>query len=93
MAERTADARRHRSGSEDFVERHREVLFALSLLVGGLIFALGLTFLVITIAVGTEPPGTRFATQGDRLVVGAVGLVAFTLGWLVIRQGFRLAGW
>lgn len=87
------DARSERTRREAFVERHREILFALSLLIGGLVYSIGLIFLVLAISVGTEPPGTRFASQFDRLVVGGASIAIFGIGAYIVLKGIRLAGW
>lgn len=93
MAENTTTSGRQRTSRQGFVERHRQALFALSLVVGGLILSLGLIFLILAISVGTEPPGTRFASATDRYVVGGAALVAFAIGNYIVYRGFKLAGW
>lgn len=90
MSEPTPPERRRTGG---FVERHRERLFALTLLLSGLVFSLGLTLLVLAISVKARPPGTRFETQTGRLIVGALGVVFVFAGHRLAKRAFGLAGW
>lgn len=80
-----------RSGG--FVERNRETLFLLGLVVGMLVFALGMAFTILTLAMNTHPPAPYFASFQDRLLTGGISLALMLVGAALIKGGANLGGW
>lgn len=75
------------------VERLREPAFVGGVVLGVLVVAVGLAFLILGLAMDTVPPAPYFETTTDRILVlgGAVG--AMVVGAGVVRGSARLAGW
>lgn len=79
--------------SDGFVETYRETLFVLCLVVGMLVFALGMAFAILTISMNTNPPAPYFASFQDRLLTGVISVVVMIGGTALVRFGARLGGW
>lgn len=78
---------------EGFVGQNRERLFFLLLVLGMLIFALGVAFSVLFVAMDTTPPAPYFATAMDKYKTGGVALLLLVLGAATVRAGAKLGGW
>jgi len=82
-----------RRTARPFVERHRELLFTGTLLLGAVVFALGTAFLILAISVDTTPPAPYLASTTDRLLLFGFALGSIAAGVLLGRVSFRLGGW
>lgn len=78
---------------DSFVGQHRERLFFLFIVVGMLIFALGIAFSVLFIAMDTTPPAPYFATATDKYLTGGLSLVLLVIGAATVRLGAKFGGW
>lgn len=78
--------------SNPTVERFRELGFVSLALVGALLFALGVGFLVIGVSIGTGPPAPYTTPTGKRLLIIA-SLAAIVGGVLVVRMAGKVVGW
>lgn len=79
--------------SDGFVERNREALFLLALVVGMLVFALGMAFAILTLALNTQPPAPYFASFQDRLLMGGLSAGLMLVGAALVKGGASLGGW
>lgn len=75
------------------IERHRERWFWLALIGGMAIFALGMAFTILFLAMNTSPPAPYFTTAQDRYMTGGVAFLFMIVGLLVLRLGAKLGGW
>lgn len=82
-----------RTETQSFVERNREYLFTGTLLVSSVLFSVGLAFLILAVAVDTNPPSPYLASQMDRLLLFGFSLGTISLGILLGRASFRFGGW
>lgn len=81
------------TGSDGFIDEQRERLFFAALIVGMAIFALGIAFGVLFVAMDTTPPAPYFASVTDRLLTGGYSLLFLIVGSLIMRLGAKLGGW
>lgn len=76
-----------------FVESHRELLFNLGVVLGMIVFSLGLTFLIVGLSMTTGPPAPSFSSTTDRLVVLGLSLGFIAAGALVVRGAMEFGRW
>lgn len=81
------------TGSDGFIDKNRERLFFAALIIGMAIFALGIAFGVLFVAMDTTPPAPYFASMTDKLLTGGYSLGFLIIGALIVRLGARLGGW
>ncbi|WP_227352949.1 hypothetical protein [Haladaptatus salinisoli] len=81
------------SDGGSLVNRHRELLFNLGLLVGVIVFALGGAFLLLGVTITTTPPAPYFRSTTDRLILIGVSLVAMVVGAGIVRGSLSLGRW
>lgn len=81
------------TGQEGIIARYRERWFFLTLTIGMLIFALGLAFTILFLALNTHPPAPYFASATDRYLTGGFSLLFMIVGLGMIRLGAKLGGW
>ena len=74
-------------------ERLQEYGFAGLLLLGVLVFALGLAFLILGTAIQTQAPAPYLASPTDRYGLIAGSVVAMVVGLVMVRAAGRVVGW
>lgn len=75
------------------IERYREKWFWLALVGGMAIFALGVAFTILFLAMNTSPPAPYFTTATDRYLTGGFAFLTMIVGLFTIRLGAKLGGW
>lgn len=75
----------------DVVETFREPAFAFLLVAGTLVFALGGAFLVIGVAINTQPPAP-YVDPLDKQLLIVISIVAMIVGLWLIRLSARVVG-
>lgn len=75
------------------IERHRERLFWLALVFGMAIFAFGLAFTILFLALNTHPPAPYFSSATQRYLTGGVSILLMIIGLSLLRLGAKLGGW
>jgi autotransporter translocation and assembly factor TamB len=80
------------SRTADF-ERFRELLFVLMLVLGTLLFALGLAFLILGVSMSTTPPAPYFASMTDKYVTMGGSALTAVIGIGVMRFATSVGGW
>lgn len=77
--------------SRDTVERFREPAFAFLLLAGTFVFAIGGAFLVIGVAINTQPPAP-YVDPLDKQLLIVISIVAMLIGLWLIRLSAHVVG-
>lgn len=72
--------------------RYREPTFAAALFVGMLLFALGIAFLILGIAVNTSPPAP-YMTSTDKYTLIGISVAAIVVGVVTVRFAGKVVGW
>lgn len=78
---------------DSLLERNREKGFVISLVVGMLVFALGMAFFILSLSMNAHPPAPYFASVTDRILTGVISVGFMIAGILIIRLGSRIGGW
>lgn len=73
-------------------ERYREPTFAVALFAGMLVFALGIAFLILGVAINTEPPAP-FMTPTAKYTLIGISVIAIVVGAVTIRFAGKVVGW
>ncbi|MEF8800344.1 MAG: hypothetical protein V5A38_04340 [Halolamina sp.] len=81
------------TGEGGIIERNRERLFWLTLVLGMAIFALGMAFTILFLAMNTSPPAPYFASAEDRYLTGGLSFLFMIAGLLTLRMGAKVGGW
>ena len=74
-------------------ERLQEYGFAGLLLLGVLVFSLGLAFLILGLAIQTESPSPYLASTSDKYGLIAASVVTILVGLVMVRSAGRIVGW
>lgn len=81
------------TSSDSFIDEQRERLFLAALIIGMAVFALGIAFSVLFIAMNTTPPAPYFASMTDKYLTGAMALGFLLGGAGIMRIGTKIGGW
>lgn len=73
-------------------ESSRELGFAVGLVLGVALLALGTAFLVLGLSISTEPPAPYMSVRDRRFLIGG-SLLSVVLGVVVIKYVKSLLGW
>ena len=88
------DASRSRErSSRDAAERFREPLFVGLTLLGTVVLAIGLAFLILSVTMDTTPPAPYFISLSQKYLVVAGSIVTAASGIVLVRVAARFAGW
>ena len=88
------DASRSRErSSRDTTERFREPLFVGLTLLGTVVLAISLAFLILSVTMDTTPPAPYFTSLSQKYLVVAGSIVTTVLGLVLLRVSARFAGW
>lgn len=82
-----------KTGGAEGGDTLQEVAFVTLVAVGALIFALGVSFLVLAISLDTSPPSPYLASTQDRIILFVASIGAIVLGAGIVKTGARIVGW
>jgi hypothetical protein len=85
--------REKRDSRSNALDQLREPLFIAVLLVGTIVIALGIAFLILSLTMDTTPPAPYFASMTDKLLLIGGSVVAIVAGLGLIRRSATIAGW
>ncbi|MDY6765363.1 MAG: hypothetical protein SV377_06755 [Halobacteria archaeon] len=82
-----------KAGEREKGDTLEEAAFVTLTVIGALIFALGVSFLVLAISLDTNPPSPYLESMQDKIILLVASIGAIVLGAGIVKTGAKIVGW